>query len=222
MERTNLLPAGADRLDPRVGAPTAADIRTRFIRHLPGPDRGGGVPRGDHELNPGIIPAGDLRAAAVLVPLVDRPGGLTVLLTQRTAHLAHHAGQIAFPGGRVEEADADEIATALRETEEEIGLTGPCIETVGRLDRYVTRTGFTVIPVVALVHPPFTLALAPDEVADAFEVPLSFILDPANRHKEGAEFQGVMRHFYVFRYGERNIWGATAGMLVNLAETLSG
>jgi 8-oxo-dGTP pyrophosphatase MutT (NUDIX family) len=222
MERTNLLPIGTDFLDVPVRTPTAAEIRTHFSSHVPGPDRGGGVPRGDHELNPGMVPAGELRAAAVLVPLVDRPGGLTILLTQRTAHLSHHAGQIAFPGGRVEDADADEIATALRETEEEIGLTGRYIETVGRLDRYVTRTGFTVIPVVALIHPPFTLTLAPDEVADAFEVPLSFILDPANRQQEGAEFQGIMRHFYVFRYGERNIWGATAGMLVNLAETLRG
>jgi 8-oxo-dGTP pyrophosphatase MutT (NUDIX family) len=222
MERTNLLSAGTDFLDASVRTPTAADIRTHFSSHVPGPDRGGGVPRGDHELNPGMVPAGELRAAAVLVPLVDRPGGLTVLLTQRTAHLAHHAGQIAFPGGRVEDTDADEIATALRETEEEVGLSGRYIEPVGRLDRYVTRTGFTVIPVVALIHPPFTLTLAPDEVADAFEVPLSFILDPANRQQEGAEFQGIMRHFYVFRCGERNIWGATAGMLVNLAETLSG
>jgi 8-oxo-dGTP pyrophosphatase MutT (NUDIX family) len=222
MERTNLLPAGTDFLDTPVCTPTADDIRRHFTGREPGPDRGGGVPRGDHELNPGMVPAGELRAAAVLVPLVDRVGGLTILLTQRTAHLAHHAGQIAFPGGRVEDADADEVATALRETEEEIGLTGCYIEPVGRLDRYVTRTGFTVIPVVALVHPPFTLTLAPAEVADAFEVPLSFILDPANRQQEGAEFQGIMRHFYVFRYGERNIWGATAGMLVNLAETLNG
>jgi 8-oxo-dGTP pyrophosphatase MutT (NUDIX family) len=221
MERTNLLPAGADLLETSVRALTTEDIRRHFMRRVPGPDRGGGVSRGDHELNPGMIPIGELRAASVLVPLVDRPGGLTILLTQRTAHLSHHAGQIAFPGGRAEEADEDEVATALRETEEEIGLPPRHIEPVGRLDRYVTRTGFTVIPVVALVHPPFTLTLAPDEVADAFEVPLSFILDPANRKKEGAEYQGITRHFYVFRYGERNIWGATAGMLVNLAETLA-
>jgi 8-oxo-dGTP pyrophosphatase MutT (NUDIX family) len=221
MERTNLLPAGTGLLDRSVPTLAPDDIRRHFAERVPGPDRGGGVPRGDHELNPGMVPVGELRAAAVLVPLVDRPGGLTILLTQRTAHLAHHAGQIAFPGGRVEAVDADEIATALRETEEEVGLTGDHIEPVGRLDRYITRTGFTVIPVVALVHPPFALTLAPDEVADAFEVPLSFILDPANRQKESAEFLGVMRHFYVFRYGERNIWGATAGMLVNLAETLS-
>jgi 8-oxo-dGTP pyrophosphatase MutT (NUDIX family) len=222
MERTNLLSVGSGLVDRSVPAFAPDDIRRHFAERVLGPDRGGGMPHGDHELNPGMVPVRELRAAAVLVPLVDRPGGLTILLTQRTAHLAYHAGQIAFPGGRVEETDADEIATALRETEEEIGLVRTHIEPVGRLDRYVTRTGFTVIPVVALVHPPFALALAPDEVADAFEVPLSFILDPANRQKEAAEYQGITRHFYVFRYGERNIWGATAGMLVNLAETLSG
>ena len=187
-----------------------------------GPDRGSGANRGDHELNPGMVPLTELRAAAVLVPLVDRPDGLTILLTQRTAHLARHAGQIAFPGGGVEADDADEVATALRETEEEIGLAGHHIEPIGQLDRYVTRTGFTVTPVVAFVHPPFTLTIAPDEVAEAFEVPLDFILERENRQRDSYEFQGVQRHFYVFRYGERNIWGATAGMLVNLAEILGG
>jgi 8-oxo-dGTP pyrophosphatase MutT (NUDIX family) len=179
------------------------------------------VTRGDHELNPGMLPTVPLRDAAVLVPLVDRPQGVTILLTQRTDHLARHAGQIAFPGGRVEEADADAEATALRETEEEIGLPRDRIEPCGRLDRYVTRTGFTVIPVVAIVHPPFTLSLDPHEVADSFEVPLSFILDPANRKMQGSEYQGILRHFHVFPYGTRNIWGATAGMLVNLAEVLA-
>jgi 8-oxo-dGTP pyrophosphatase MutT (NUDIX family) len=223
MERTNLLPIRADGLAGSAAAHlTKADIRRHFITRVPGPDRGGGVQRGDHDLNPDMVPAAALRAAAVLVPLVDRSQELFVLLTQRTAHLAHHAGQIAFPGGRVEEQDSDEIATALRETEEEIGLGRNHIEPVGRLDRYVTRTGFTVTPVVALVEPPFTLTLAPDEVADAFEVPLSFILNPANRQRDSYEFQGIERHFYVFRYGERNIWGATAGMLVNLAESLTG
>jgi len=203
---------------------TKDDIRRHFVARVVGPDRGGGLhlQRGDHDLNPGMTPVAALRAAAVLVPLIDRTDGLTILLTQRDANLPHHAGQIAFPGGRVEETDADDIATALRETEEEIGLARAHIEPVGRLDRYVTRTGFTVTPVVGLVEPPFTLTLAPMEVADAFEVPLSFILDPANRQRDSYEFQGVQRHFYVFRYGERNIWGATAGMLVNLAETLTG
>jgi len=167
-----------------------------------------------------LVPLTELRAAAVLVALVDRPDGFTILLTRRTAHLARHAGQIAFPGGGVDAGDADELATALRETEEEIGLSRDYIEPVGRLDRYVTRTGFTVTPVVALVQPPFTLTIDPNEVDEAFEVPLAFILDPANRKRDSYEFQGVMRHFYVFPYAERHIWGATAGMLVNLAEIL--
>ena len=118
----------------------------------------------------------------------------------------------------MDEDDADAVAAALRETEEEIGLSRDHIEPVGALDRYITRTGFTVTPIVALVCPPFTLTIAPNEVDEAFEVPLDFILDPANRQKESYVYQGIDRHFYVFRYGERNIWGATAGMLVNLAE----
>jgi 8-oxo-dGTP pyrophosphatase MutT (NUDIX family) len=133
-----------------------------------------------------------------------------------------HAGQIAFPGGRMDPGDADEVATALRETEEEIGLGRDRIEIIGRLDRYVTRTGFAVTPIVAFVHPPFSLTLAAEEVADTFEMPLDFILDPANARRDSYEFQGVLRHFYVFPYSERNVWGATAGMLVNLAEVLRG
>jgi 8-oxo-dGTP pyrophosphatase MutT (NUDIX family) len=164
------------------------------------------------------VPLVELRAAAVLVTLVDRPEGFTILLTRRTAHLSRHAGQIAFPGGRVDEVDADEVATALRETEEEIGLSRDYIEPVGMLDRYVTRTGFTVTPIVALVQPPFSLSIDPNEVDEAFEVPLAFILDPANQKRDSYDFQGVARHFYVFDYGERRIWGATAGMLINLAE----
>ncbi len=169
-----------------------------------------------------MLPLVELRAAAVLVGLVDRPEGTTILLTQRTRHLSRHAGQIAFPGGKVDEGDADEIATALRETEEEIGLGREHIEPVGRLDRYVTRTGFTVTPIVALIQSPFALTLDANEVDEAFEVPLAFILDPANQQRDSYEYQGVMRHFYVFAYGERRIWGATAGMLVNLAEIFSG
>jgi 8-oxo-dGTP pyrophosphatase MutT (NUDIX family) len=225
MERAHLLPVGDD---PVVGnaelirpSPTVGDIRRRFAGREPGPDRGGGLQRGDNDLNPGMMPPSELRAAAVLVPLVNRPEGVSVLLTQRTTHLRHHAGQIAFPGGRVEDSDVDTVAAALRETEEEIGLDRAHIEAVGQLDRYVTRTGFTVTPVVGIVSPPFALTLDPHEVAAAFEVPLAFILDPANRQQQGAEYQGVMRHFYVFAYGQWNIWGATAGMLVNLAEALA-
>lgn len=222
MERTHLLlPRDAE---PRVDAGLSgrrwspATLRTRFADLSPGIRSDG---RGDHDLNPGMLPAFELREAAVLVPLVDRPGGITILLTRRTEHLRRHAGQIAFPGGRVEEGDRDHVATALRETEEEIGLPRDRIEPIGALDRYVTRTGFTVTPVVGLVHPPFSLSLDAHEVADSFEVPLDFVLDPANRQTQGAEYQGIVRHFYVFQYGPRHIWGATAGMLVNLAEALA-
>jgi 8-oxo-dGTP pyrophosphatase MutT (NUDIX family) len=229
MERTDLLPIGPDSGGSGAGgvaAPvyglTKGDIR-RFFRSRPqGADRGGGANRGDHELNPGMLPLVELRAAAVLVALVDRPEGFTILLTQRTAHLSRHAGQIAFPGGRVDDGDVDAIATALRETEEEIGLNRDHIEPVGKLDRYVTRTGFTVTPIVALVQPPFTLTIDANEVDEAFEVPLAFILDPANQKRDSYDYQGVARHFYVFQYGERRIWGATAGMLVNLAEIFGG
>jgi 8-oxo-dGTP pyrophosphatase MutT (NUDIX family) len=220
MERTDILSTGAAAEDAvaTTNGLTKGDIRRIFQDRVPGPDRGGGRNRGDHELNPGMVPAGDLRAAAVLVPLVDRPHGFSILLTQRTEHLKRHAGQIAFPGGRVDDGDADEVAAALREAEEEIGLDRIHVEPVGRLDRYITRTGFNVTPVVSLVEPGFTLKLDPNEVDDACEVPLDFILDPGNRQTEGYDFQGVTRYFYVFRYERRNIWGATAGMLVNLAE----
>jgi 8-oxo-dGTP pyrophosphatase MutT (NUDIX family) len=228
MERADLLPLGPNPVSPPGGGTTPAfaltkgDIRRLFLGRTQGADRGSGANRGDHELNPGMLPLVELRAAAVLVALVDRPEGFTILLTQRTAHLARHPGQIAFPGGRVDDGDADAVATALRETEEEVGLSRDYIETVGQLDRYVTRTGFTVTPIVAMVQPPFSLTIDPNEVDEAFEVPLAFILDPANRQKDSYDFQGVVRYFYVFHYGERRIWGATAGMLVNLAEIFRG
>ena len=139
----------------------------------------------DRELNPGLIspPSAALRPAAVLVPLVDHPPGhphgMTVLLTQRTAHLTAHAGQISFPGGRIEAHDPDPESAALRETEEEVGLPRDRVSVIGRLDTYLTGTGFEITPVVGIVTPPFPLAIDPFEVAEAFEVPLSYILDPA-------------------------------------------
>lgn len=177
--------------------------------------------RGDHDLNPDIAPKAPLKPAAVLVPLVMRPTGTTVLLTKRTAHLTAHAGQISFPGGMIEESDADPVACALRETEEEIGLPRERIEIVGRLDTYVVRTGFEVTPVVGLVTPPFDLKRDDFEVAEVFEVPLSFILDSTNHERRTREdFGGLQREFWVMPYGEYYIWGATAGMLVNLYEVL--
>jgi 8-oxo-dGTP pyrophosphatase MutT (NUDIX family) len=178
--------------------------------------------RGDHDLNPGETPpSAALRPAAVLVPLIDRVEGMTVLLTQRTAHLSAHAGQIAFPGGRIEEADADATAAALRETEEEVGLPRQLVSVVGRLDTYVTGTGFEITPVVGIVNPLYTLTIDPYEVAEAFEVPLSYVLDRRNHNRQERESAGRTRVFFVLPYRGRNIWGATAGMLVNLAEVLN-
>ena len=180
------------------------------------------VLRGDHDLNPGMTPPSTaLRPAAVLVPLVDRVQGMSVLLTQRTAHLSAHAGQISFPGGRIEEHDTDEVAAALRETEEEVGLMPDRISVVGRLDNYVTGTGFEIAPIVGIVAPPFALAIDPFEVAEAFEVPLGFILDRRNHRRVERESAGQRRAFFVLPYEGRNIWGATAGILVNLAEVLA-
>ena len=163
-----------------------------------------------------------LTAAAVLVPLVAREDGLTILLTQRTAHLIHHGGQISFPGGRVEHDDADPQAAALRETEEEIGLARTSIDVIGRLDDYATVTGFHITPVVGLLQPPLTFNPDEFEVAEIFEVPLSFIMDPANHQRDSRILpSGEKRYFYAIPYEDRYIWGATAGMLVNLQEVLS-
>ena len=178
--------------------------------------------RGDHDLNPGMPKPVELKPAAVLVPIVDRPHGMTILLTQRTDHLHDHAGQISFPGGRAEPTDLDLQATALRETEEEVGLPRERIDLVGQLDIYVTRTGFEVTPVVGIVNPPFPVKPDPFEVADVFEVPLSFIVDPDNHEQDSRIHNGVARQFYVLPYEGRYIWGATAGMLVNLSEVLRG
>lgn len=183
---------------------------------------GFGRPCGDHDLNPDLQPLRELTPAAVLVPLVNHPGGLTALFTQRTSHLAHHAGQISFPGGHMEPADATPEDTALRETEEEIGLARRHVDVIGRLDRYVTRTGFSVTPVVAVVEPPFDLAPDPHEVASVFEVPLAFFLDPINHQRHTRLFEGKERHFFAMPYGERYIWGATAGMLRNFYEIVTG
>jgi 8-oxo-dGTP pyrophosphatase MutT (NUDIX family) len=158
----------------------------------------------------------DLRPAAVLVPVVRREAGLTILLTQRTDHLYDHAGQISFPGGRTEADDGSPAATALRETFEEIGLSHTQVELLGALPAYTTVTGYYVTPMVGLVNPPLELRLDEFEVAEAFEVPLAFFLDPGNHQRNTLQMQGSTRHYYAMPFERRYIWGATAGMLMNL------
>lgn len=159
-------------------------------------------------------------AAAVLIPVIAQAQGLTVLFTQRTQHLKSHSGQVSFPGGRAEPGDASAEFTAMREAQEEIGLALERVEILGRLPEYHTRTGFRVTPVIGLIQPPLELTPDPREVESVFEVPLSFLLDPANRQRRTRELQGRSVGFYVFEYQGHMIWGATAGMLVNLHKML--
>jgi len=160
-------------------------------------------------------------AASVLIPLVVHDSGLTVLLTQRTEHLRDHAGQISFPGGRAEDSDTDAADTALREAEEEVGLRREQVEVIGQLPTYTTVTHFVVTPVVALVTPPLALQLDAFEVAQAFEVPLSFLMNPANHRRHDFVFDGGQRQFLSMPWGEYFIWGATAAMIRNLYGFLS-
>ena len=160
--------------------------------------------------------------AAVLVPIVSRSGEPHLLFTQRTPHLDDHAGQISFPGGRVEPADVDRVDTALRETEEEVGLARSAVEVLGRLPEYAIPSGFRITPVVGWIEPPFTLSLDPFEVADAFEAPLSYFLDPARYQRREYHFRGRHRHYLAIPFEGRYIWGATAGMLYSLCRLMSG
>jgi len=234
MEPRDLFSAGTDdeglenRSAPPHDAAAAVDlaaIRDRLARHAPlGRDaatRRAPGRRGDDDLNPGLIdPARPMIAAAVLVPLLSRPSGPSVLLTRRTAHLNDHAGQICFPGGRVEPGDANLADTALREAAEEVGLARETVTLAGQLDTYETRTGYRVTPVVGLVPAPRALRAERFEVAEIFEVPLTFLRAPGNRQMHSLGDQGRTRHYYAFPYGDYYIWGATAGMLVNLIEIL--
>jgi 8-oxo-dGTP pyrophosphatase MutT (NUDIX family) len=189
---------------------TPADLRAAFTRSPQVEDsREEGVPE-------------ILKPAAVLVPVVDRNEGLTVLLTRRTDHLHDHPGQISFPGGRVDAGDVSPTATALREAQEEIGLPPEQVQLLGQLPLYRTGTGFEVTPVVGLVAPPLALALDPFEVAEAFEVPLSFLLDTRNHLRHSIEVRGRMREYWAMPYGPYYIWGATAGMIVTLGRQLRG
>jgi 8-oxo-dGTP pyrophosphatase MutT (NUDIX family) len=216
--------------DPRLVPVDAVD------RHLPAIDRAelqaaalvrrfAHPPQWQSEL-PGdqsAAPGAELRHAAVLVPIVLRPEP-TVLLTVRTAHLTSHSGQVALPGGRQDEHDANEVATALREAQEEVGLHPQFVSVLGCLPLYVTGTGYKVTPVVALIDPAMQLTANPHEVADVFEVPLAHLMDPANHRRHALEWQGVQRQWISMPYdasqSERLIWGATAGILRHLYDFL--
>ena len=169
-----------------------------------------------------LLPEGRaLVEAAVLVGLVPRDQGIQVLLTRRTDVLRHHAGQVSFPGGRLETDDADAVAAAVRETFEEVGIASSRIHPLGYLDVYTTITGFRVLPVVATIATDYTARPDPSEVADVFEVPLAFLLDPDNLASLALEHRGRMRQVWEFRYPDQRIWGVTAAILLNLRERLA-
>jgi 8-oxo-dGTP pyrophosphatase MutT (NUDIX family) len=184
-------------------------------------DLGAAGARGDLDLDPALWERAGVQAtrpAAVLIPVVDRSEP-TVLLTQRT-ELPSHPGQIAFPGGKIDPQDATPAAAALREADEEIGLARDLIEPIGYLDLYLTFSGFRILPMLARVRPDYALTLNAHEVADAFEVPLAFLMDAQNHALHSRDWKGVERKYYAIPFGERYIWGVTAGILRNLYERI--
>ena len=196
--------------------PTRAEIVSRLATSPPIEEL---LTSDDLERQQEISKAGG-KPAAVLLLVVNHPTDPTVIFTQRTAHLADHAGQISFPGGRCEDCDETPEETALREAEEEVGIERDRVEILGRLPEYHTSTGYRVTPVVGWAEPPLTYRPDPHEVADVFEVPLAFLLDSGNHRYESAFFKGRMRKYWAMPYGERFIWGATAGMLVTFHRIL--
>ena len=212
--------------EPRARAVALADFLDRaasgLCMHQPGPGDPLSNPRGDHSLDPlgsAVAPALPHRRAAVLVPVLAHESGVTLLLTTRAAHLRDHSGQIAFPGGKIEGAESPAEA-ALREAREEIGLGLESVRVLGFLDPYLSATAFLVMPVVGLVAPGSVLRINPNEVADTFEVPLGFLADPARYEIHARHLGGRTRHFYTIPFGERMIWGVTAGIVHNLVERL--
>lgn len=199
---------------------SAQDFRQRASQeHL----NGAFADYGDHTLNPDLrqmIVHDRLRDAAVLIPVVDHGDASTVILTKRAEKLKSHSGQIAFPGGRIDPTDVSPEAAALRETSEEIGLTADYIDVIGRLPDYVTGSGYRIAPVLGIVRPGFHLNLNTDEVDDSFEVPLGFLMDPANHDRASRTWQDQERFFYAMPYEERYIWGVTAGIIRALYERL--
>ena len=200
-------------------------VRLRGGLH-PGPRQAAVSGPSDYDLNAGWKDAAGepglatrLKPAAVLIPVVAEPP-FSVIFTRRTEQLRSHAGQISFPGGKIDPGE-DAYVTALREAEEEIGLTPECVEPIGFLDTYRTRTGYSIEPLVAFVRPGFTAMPNPEEVAFVFEVPFSFLVDPANHHRHSRMHEGKERHFYAMSYEDHYIWGATAGMVRNLYARLT-
>lgn len=197
--------------------------RAKLLTDAPDPRQGDLLSStGEHELSPNlaeIIRETPQRPAAVLVPVIAREAP-TVLLTQRTTNLPTHAGQISFPGGKLDPGDPDVLATALREAEEEVGLAPGYADPLGFLDPYVSGTGFRIVPVVALISPAFEMTINRGEVDEAFEVPLEFLMTPGNYARHSREWKGMQRSFYAVPYGERYIWGITAGILRKLYERL--
>jgi 8-oxo-dGTP pyrophosphatase MutT (NUDIX family) len=220
---------GADAGSAEMGGATSSNWRERIVAKLSNtqPRHGvadwlvPGLSCDDSQKYRSLFPATPI-PAAVLVPLVERPEGLTVLLTQRATQLRNHAGQISFPGGRMEPSDADPKAAALREAREEIGLDARFVAVIGYLVDHVLISGFRVTPVVAFVQPGFELLLDAEEVQDTFEVPLSFVFDPANHRIRRRRFGFGETEIELcdIPYGDRNIWGATAGMLLTLYSVL--
>ncbi|MBZ0164133.1 MAG: CoA pyrophosphatase [Notoacmeibacter sp.] len=199
---------------------SARDFRDRVVRMTGG---AAGDDHGDHLLNPDMrdrIVNAELRDAAVLIPVIDRQGGATVLLTQRTEKLRSHSGQVAFPGGRIDVGDRSPVHAALRETDEEVGLSPGEIEVIGRMPDYVTGSGYRIAPVFGIVKPVFDLKLNPHEVADAFEVPLEFLMSPGNHVRASRFWKGEERFFWEMPHGDRYIWGVTAGIIRTVYERL--
>jgi 8-oxo-dGTP pyrophosphatase MutT (NUDIX family) len=208
---------------------SAQDVRMRATQRLSldlpagALDPGQRPRRGDHILNPDLYREGlaaIAKPAAVLVPIVARDASATLLLTKRASALRRHAGQVAFPGGRIDPEDESPLAAALREANEEIGLDRSCVTPLGFLDPYLSHSGYRILPLVAFVTPPFALVPNPDEVDEAFEVPLEFLMEPSNHQQHTRTREGVSRIFYAMPFEQRNIWGVTAGILHNLYERL--
>jgi 8-oxo-dGTP pyrophosphatase MutT (NUDIX family) len=184
-----------------------------------------GAVTGDFDLNPAVERKADPAAftpAAVLVPITSHGGTTGIVLTQRSHELPTHAGQISFPGGKIDPSDKDPLDTALRETHEEIGLERSFVEVLGFLDPYETGTGYRILPVIGAVRSGFRLVPEPGEVDEIFDVPFSFLMSPENHKRHTKTFSGIKRHFHAMPYGERYIWGATAGIIKNLYHRLYG